>query len=70
MIRARYTGDVQNFSAFGIEFPEGEFVEVTNTKIAAKLKCNSHFEVKEGEFEDVQFTETKKTSKAKKTEER
>lgn len=33
----------RDFTAFGIEFPAGEFVEVTDPAIVRKLQGNSHF---------------------------
>jgi hypothetical protein len=33
----------KNFTAFGINFPAGEFVEVLQPSIIKKLENNSHF---------------------------
>lgn len=56
--RAKYLGDHDRFSAWGIRFPRGVFVPVTDPHAQAKISGNSHFEVEQSDAEDVEFTET------------
>jgi hypothetical protein len=45
----------RDFLAFDIAFPAGEFVDVEDKEIIAKLKGNSHFTVRD--FEDAETVE-------------
>jgi hypothetical protein len=57
-MRARYLGNLDNFAAFGIHFPRGVFVEVSDTHAQSKIRNNNHYEVEREDIEDVEFTET------------
>lgn len=58
--RAKYLGDHNDFSAWGIRFPRGVFVPVDDPHAQAKISANCHFEVEKSDAEDVEFTETLK----------
>lgn len=66
-MKAKYVGDAtdesvpENFSAFGVDFPKGKFVDVPADK-EAKFVGNSHFEVK-GEAESEEGAEAVKDNK-------
>lgn len=60
MFRAKYLGDHDNFSAWGIRFPLGVFVPVSDEHAQKKISTNSHFEVENSDAEDVAFVETLK----------
>ena len=54
-MRARYLGDHDNFAAWGIPFPRGVFVEVSDAHAQKKIAGNSHFEIEQSDAEDVDF---------------
>ncbi len=51
-MKAKFIGDPnepqaqlpETFSAFGVEFPRGKFVEIKDASAARKIEGNSHFE--------------------------
>lgn len=61
-MRARYLGERDDFAAWGIRFPRGVFVKVSDAHAQKKIAGNSHFEVEVLDAEDVEFTETVRTT--------
>lgn len=60
-VRARYLGDHDKFSAWGIRFPRGIFVPVSDAHAQKKIAGNRHFEIENSDAEEVEFVETVKT---------
>lgn len=61
-MRARYLGDHVDMRAFGISFPRGVYVEVTDTHAQTKIRGNNHFEVESDDIETVEFKEVESAS--------
>ena len=56
-MRARYLGDHDNLTAWGIRFPRGIFVRVDDKAAQQKIASNQHFEVENVDADEVQFVE-------------
>lgn len=64
-MRARYLGDHDSVTLFGIHFPKGVFVDVDDAHAQRKVAGNSHFEVEKIQAETVEFREVAKRKKAR-----
>lgn len=65
-MRARYLGDHDSVTLFGIDFPKGVFVSVEGAHAQKKIGNNGHFEVERTEAESVEFVETPRRGRKQK----
>lgn len=67
-MRARYLGDHDSVTLWGITFPAGVYVYVDDPAAQMKIAGNAHFEIERNDIDSVSFVETPRRGRKPKAE--